>query len=249
MHDRARAIALLQQARDILAERLTERILECRDQILEDALGLSYSSEIDAIQEQIGQRLNHVNLLLNNLPTVEEAPLPDEPEPATATPVLGYEMTQQGMQVDNSAVDALSNDSTLPVPTATASHAAAVHQTVPPSSVIYVAADGNSSTVPNFQDFVRYALANDVEQAGRVLAELLEVTPERGRQCAQRFRDQLRERPQFLHKAMTLRQELASGSINGALILLWECFGLQGMESIAALQTLKSRLAATNTPA
>ena len=90
---------------------------------------------------------------------------------------------------------------------------------------------------------MKYALANDVDQAGRVLAGLLEVSAERGRECAQRFRDQLRERPQFLHKAMTLRQELASGSINGALILLWECFGLQGMESIAALQTLKARMA------
>lgn len=230
MHDRVRAIALLQQARDILAERLTERILECRDQILEDALGLSYSSEIDAIQDQIGQRLNHVNLLLNNLPHVEEAPLPEEPEVATATPVLSYESPAENATAETALIAA----------TETAAPAA-------PSTVIYVAADGNSSTVPNFQDFVRYALANDVEQAGRVLAELLEVPAERGRQCAQRFRDQLRERPQFLHKAMTLRQELASGSINGALILLWECFGLQGMESIAALQTLKSRLA-TNSP-
>lgn len=243
MQDRARAISLLQQARDILAERLTERILESRDQILEDALGLSYSSEIDAIQDQIGQRLNHVNLLLNNLPSVEEAPLPEEPEAAQSTPVIGYEVSTQGVTADGATAEA-----TLPVPTAVSVHGVAAGQTMPPSSVIYVAADGNSSTVPNFQDFVRYALANDVEQAGRVLADLLEVTPERGRQCAQRFRDQLRERPQFLHKAMTLRQELASGSINGALILLWECFGLQGMESIAALQTLKSRLAETNSP-
>ena len=36
-----------------------------------------------------------------------------------------------------------------------------------------------------------------------------------------------------------------AGSINGALILLWECFGLQGMESITALQSLRSRLTAT----
>lgn len=240
MNDRTRAIALLQQARDILAERLTERLLECRDQILEDALGLSYSSEIDAVQEQIGQRLNHVNLLLNNLPTIEEAPLPDEPEAATAPPVLSFETptpsTTGEMEV------ATITEAAPPIPTAAAA------QTMPTASIIYVAADGNSSTVPNFQDFVRYALANDVEQAGRVLAELLEVPAERGRQCAQRFRDQLRERPQFLHKAMTLRQELASGSINGALILLWECFGLQGMESIAALQTLKSRLAVANSP-
>lgn len=233
MHDRARAISLLQQARDILVERLTERVLECRDTILEDALGLSYSSEIDAIQDQIGQRLNHVNLLLNNLPPVDEAPLPDDSVPLEPAPVLGYEPAEsESRQV---AVQEAAVETTGEMDSETA--------TLAQSSVIYVAPDGNSSTVPNFQDFVKYALANDVDQAGRVLAGLLEVSAERGRECAQRFRDQLRERPQFLHKAMTLRQELASGSINGALILLWECFGLQGMESIAALQTLKARMA------
>jgi hypothetical protein len=233
MHDRARAISLLQQARDILVERLTERVLECRDTILEDALGLSYSSEIDAIQDQIGQRLNHVNLLLNNLPPVDEAPPPDDSVPLEPAPVLGYEPAESESR--QLAVHEAAVETSVEMDSETA--------TLAQSSVIYVAPDGNSSTVPNFQDFVKYALANDVDQAGRVLAGLLEVSAERGRECAQRFRDQLRERPQFLHKAMTLRQELASGSINGALILLWECFGLQGMESIAALQTLKARMA------
>ena len=138
MQDRARAIALLQQARDLLAERLTERILECRDQILEDALGLAYSSEIDAIQEQIGQRLNHVNLLLNNLPPQDEPPPVEDPEPAAAQPVLGYE----GAETPASAATA-----TAPLPTLGANSAAAQAETALPSSVIYVARDGNSSTV------------------------------------------------------------------------------------------------------
>ena len=75
-----------------------------------------------------------------------------------------------------------------------------------------------------------------------MLAGLLDVSQNRGRECARRFQEQLAERPQFLQKAMTLRSELAAGSVNGALLLLWECFGLQGLESIAALQSLKTRL-------
>jgi hypothetical protein len=222
MHDRARAIALLHQARDILAERLTERLLEGRDAILEDALGLAYSSEIDAIQEQIGQRLNHVNLMLNNLPPLEEAP-PSHPEdvvPLAPAPVLGYEPTE--------------------APEPTVGPAPAALRTAP--SVIYVGAHGETAPSPDLHDFIRFVFAGDLERAVIVLMPLLDVGVERARECAERFREQVRERPQLLHRAMELRQELAAGSINGALLLLWECFGLQGIESIAALQSLRTHL-------
>ena len=222
MQDRARAISLLQQARDILAERLTERLLESRDEILEDALGLAYSSEIDAIQEQIGQRLNHVNVMLNNLPPLDEAPPPRSEDivPFAPAPVLGYEPSA-AQESSNSPMPA----ATLPVP-----------------SVIYLGAHGETAPAPDVHDFVRFVFAGDLERAAVVLMPLLDVPADRARECAERFRDQVRERPQLLHRAMELRQELAAGSINGALILLWECFGLQGLESIAALQSLRTQL-------
>lgn len=222
MHDRARAISLLQQARDILAERLTERLLEGRDAILEDALGLAYSSEIDAIQDQIGQRLNHVNLMLNNLPPLEEAPPPraEDIVPFAPAPVLGYEPS------------AIPEAASSPTPVAT--------MTAP--SVIYVGTQGDTALSPDLHDFVRLVFAGDLDRAAVVLMPLLDVAADRARECAERFRDQVRERPQLLHRAMELRQELAAGSINGALILLWECFGLQGLESIAALQSLRTHL-------
>ena len=77
MNDRSRAIDILRRARDLLAERLTERILESRDEILADAMGLSYQSEIDAIYEQLGARLNHVSSMLGSLPPETEL-APDE---------------------------------------------------------------------------------------------------------------------------------------------------------------------------
>jgi hypothetical protein len=227
MHDRARAIALLQQARDILAERLTERLLESRDAILEDALGLSYSSEIDAIQEQLAQRLNYVNTMLNNLPPVEEAP-PPRPEdivPMTPAPVLAYEPAGDSAETPSPAIPAA-----LAAP-----------------SVIYVGPHGESAPAPDLHDFVRLSFTGDEDRAAAVLAALLNVSPERARHCAERFRSQVREHPQLLHRAIELRRELAGGSINGALILLWECFGLQGMESVAALQALRARLTSVTT--
>lgn len=47
--------------------------------------------------------------------------------------------------------------------------------------------------------------------------------------------------PDLFGKAMKLRSDLESGNVNGALMLLWECFGLQGLESLGVLQTLKTR--------
>lgn len=226
MNDRARAIALLQQARDILTERLTERLLESRDTVLEDALGLAYSSEIDAIVDQIGQRLNNINVLLNNLPPQEDSPPPqaDDIVPLVAAPVLGYEPTTTETASAEPSLDALEESAAVA------------------PAVIYVGADGEPTVVPSFQDFVSLVLAGDLEGGAAVLAPLLNLPGERARQCSERFRDQLREQPQFLQKASGLRNELAAGSVNGALLLLWECFGLQGLESVTALQSLRSRV-------
>ena len=43
-------------------------------------------------------------------------------------------------------------------------------------------------------------------------------------------------------KAMSLRKEVATANFNSSLVLLYECFGLQGLEAISVLQTLMGRL-------
>jgi hypothetical protein len=243
MNDRARAIAVLQQARDILAERLTEQVLEARDSILEDAIGLSYSSEIDAIQEQIGQRLNNVNMLLNNLPPIEDAPPPtaDDVTPASP-PALAYqpESTLALASIESTSVETASIESAL-------ADDSDMDDSGPILSAVAVDEAEDARAMPiSFQSFAERIMANDVDGAGIVLAGLFDVSVDRGRQCARRFQEQLSERPQFLQKAMGLRHELTSGSVNGSLILLWECFGLQGIESLSALQSLKARMNASS---
>lgn len=249
MNDRARAISVLQQARDILAERLTERILESRESILEDALGLSYSSEIDAVQEQIGMRLNNVHMLLNNLPPLEDAPAPtdEEEEQQPQGPIaIGYEPEQPANSVIELPAGTFYSESATHEMQDTAMVVATAQPSSPTAqpSLPVVAAAATPVLQPpviSFQAFAERVLANDVEGAGTVLAGLFDVSGVRGRDCAKRFQEQLAERPQMLQKAMGLRGELASGSVNGALLVLWECFGLQGLESLAALQALKTR--------
>lgn len=254
MNDRARAISVLQQARDILAERLTERILESRDSILEDALGLSYSSEIDAVQEQIGMRLNNVHMLLNNLPPMDDAPsATDEDEESSSPIAIGYEPESPQSPAIEMPGNTFYADSTLhemkvhdmkESAVVVASSQSTAPQPIAGQSLVPQVQTSQSALQPqtiSFQAFAERVLANDVEGAGTVLAGLFDVSGPRGRDCAKRFQEQLAERPQFLQKAMGLRSELASGSVNGALLVLWECFGLQGLESIAALQALKTR--------
>ncbi|MGK0220661.1 MAG: hypothetical protein ACI9HE_004173 [Planctomycetota bacterium] len=70
MVDRLRARTVLTRARDILAERMCEMILESEEGLVQDAQGTSYMDEIGTVYEQVGGRLNHVNTLLSHLPAL-----------------------------------------------------------------------------------------------------------------------------------------------------------------------------------
>jgi hypothetical protein len=208
MNERARALAILKQARDLLTDRLTARIVESRDAILEDAAGLSYTSELEAIYDQVGARLVHVNALLANLPSSDEPAMPDATRPqqlltmAPGDPVF-------------------------------------VASTSPPHIELTEAAPPDAPA--SFQSFVQQIVAGEVDAAGATLAGLLELEQSRAARCAQRFHERLTQEPDFLTKAMQLRHALRSGSVNDVLMMLWECFGLQGVEAVSAYQTLQSR--------
>jgi hypothetical protein len=205
MNDRSRAIDILKRARDLLAERLTERILDSRDDILADAMGLAYQSEIDAVYEQVGARLNHISAMLGSLPPENEPP---EEQPTAET----------GKDA------AFSGPTALPAPRPIAGYL--------------------STREPvSFRTFGLQVQSGDLGGAGSSLAALFNISPERGERCAQHFFSRLRENPAVMMKAQELRHELAKGNFNESLALLWECFGLQGVESIGVIQALRSHLA------
>jgi hypothetical protein len=230
MNDRARAIALLKQARELLAERLTERILAGSDELLEDAAGFSYMGEIEALYEQIGTRLVHVSQMLSNLPPVNDPPEGDfvsDGAPAAASEESASD--EAAHQVGESGTESIIVGGPLGLKTPGLPG--------PAISDLVLA-----SRPPSFQTFAAQIHFGDIESAGRTLAALFGVEESRGVQCATVFAERLENEPGFLAKAMQLRKELEKDGINAAIMLLHECFGLNGLECVGVLQTLRANL-------
>jgi hypothetical protein len=202
MDNRQRARKILEEARELLADRLVEQIVESGDGILEDAEGYSYMDEIDSLQERIGGRLNNINVMIGNLPASE--PVRKEPMPvAEEAPVSSV-----------GSKEAVAEEASPPVPV-------------------------------NFALFGQQIAANDIDGAGRTLSELLDVDQTLARRCATAFRDRLNEDPTTIQKTMRLRSKLMAGEHNDSLMILWDCFGLQGLQAVTVLQTLRASMAAT----
>lgn len=217
MNERARAIAVLKQAREMLAERLTERVLEGREDLLEDASGFSYMGEIEAIYEQIGSKLVHISQMISNLPATPDAP-------ASAAEESG---SPGGLDDGGSESIIVGGPVGLKPPA------------LPGPATSEFAAPARSAS---FQTFAVEIQSGDIESAGQTLATLFGVETPRGIQCAAVFAERLENEPGFLTKAMQLRKELEKDGINAAIMLLYECFGLTGLECIGVLQTLRANL-------
>ncbi|WP_425615177.1 hypothetical protein NA78x_005077 [Anatilimnocola sp. NA78] len=226
---RNRAIAILTEAREILAARLTERVLDSAEEILNDARGESYMNDIDAVYEQVGVKLSHITQMLGNLPAEEVQPQTNQfrtddfgsqDYPVVAEETISHDMVAANprpalvgpMYVSAPALPAPKVDSAYPEEEA------------------------------SFQRFVLQVQSSDVRAAGRTLASLFAISESRALLCAATFAERWRRDPEFITRAMQLRTEVTSGSYNGALVLLFECFGLTGIESIGVLQALQNRV-------
>lgn len=195
--------------------RLTERVLDSEESILDDARGESYMGEIDALYEQIGTPLVHLNQILSNLPQDDDVQVHDT-HTVHATAHSYAEIVPP----------AWPDVPALPAPRGSA---ATVSEDVVPVS---------------FQTFAAQVQAEDIVGAGETLSYLFDIPPQRAARCAEHFRQQMREDADFFVKAMQLRRELTGGSHNGAIMMLYQCFGLNGVESIGVYQVLKTRLQA-----
>jgi hypothetical protein len=184
---------------------------------LEDARGESFSSEIDSLHEQIGARLNQVNVMLAGLSLQDEDPAP----PASGSLVPPPHSRRRNQR--EIPAEAPFGFDPEPAPGETGS-----------AAIKYPA-----SSYPLFiQDIVR----RDLPSAGRRLAEVLGTTPSQGEHYATRFREQLDQDPGFLAKVHSLRQALEWEYDDQAKELLTECFGLEGLECTAAMQLLRGWL-------
>jgi hypothetical protein len=237
MNDRSRATEILQKARNILAERLTELVLDQRDELLDDARGDSYMNEIESLYEQIGVKLSHVGQMLSNLPA-------EEPSPAqTHAAAAQHNVTAQHSAENTFTV------ATEPAP----NFDSVTHDTTPaligPLFVATPALPAPKSSEPPkhratnsaLQAFAAQIQAGDLLAAGRTLAMLFDVEEPRAIACAATFAQRVRKEAAFFRKAMELRTELHSANPQRALLLLLDCFGLSRGESAEILRNLHRR--------
>lgn len=227
MSDRNEALAVLKQARDALLARMTEAILEQAEEIVADAEGHSFLSEIETLYDQMGNKLAHLNQMISNLPA--------EPQP----------------QEDAFAYDREDHAEEAPKPRLPHFPVAAQAEIeLSPSSVqredlIGLPAPGVSQPkAPAFARFVSHIEQGETDQAGDVIAQILGLSSFSGIKCAETFAARYECDTAVVVKAMRIRQELTQHRFNDALMLMHECFGLQGIEAMIALQKMREIIAA-----
>jgi len=222
MDDRCRALEILREARDLLAQRLTERVLESGEALLDDARGDSYLGDIESIYDQFGLKLAHLNQLINNLPVEMAAP---PPGPISDPPPVPPEEAAPVQEIILTKPPAITGPLIIAPPA------------LPGPMLVEDAVA--TPTLPLFAAQIR---DDNLRDAARTLSVLLDISEARGMQCVRIFHRRWNEDETFVLKALQLRGEVIAGSYNAALMILAECFGLVGIEAIGVLQALRNRL-------
>jgi len=231
MNDRMRAIGILKEAREILAQRLQEKVLDQSEEILADARGDSYMNDIDGVYEQVGLRLSHVSQMLSNLPAEAEPPFSSNVHAnhtAEDTFTVATEPAHNADAIVTHTLPALAGPVYLATPALPA----------PRQDAAMLAGESSIS----FQTFAVQIQANNLLAAGQTLAELFELDEPRAIACTVTFAEHLHSEPGFLRKVTQLRHELHDGRKSAAMLLLLECFGMTSGEAASVLHSIRSRL-------
>jgi hypothetical protein len=130
--------------------------------------------------------------------------------------------------------------------TATAGLLAAPESAAPEDVEVVSTAVGVPISGPvNWETVVGHVQAHKADVGTALLSDYFGVDVAKAARCTQTFQEKVQQTPEILASAMRLGLEVRRGSVNSSIMLFWECFGLQGTEAIAAMQTLKARLAST----
>ena len=221
MSDRTRAIEVLKKARDLLASRLTDRIVEMEEEILDDACGFSFMGEIESLHEQIGAKLLHLSQMISALPA--------ESQHGSATPFEHDSSTPAWDPIDV-APEALS------LTHDTCSEQALILPAPRISEVIAATPQPIS-----LQTFAAQILVGDLETASRSLELLFACRRELAIRCAHRFYEKYLQDPSMLIRVQRLRQAIGEGSEALPLLLLQECFELNQVDATTVLAELRQR--------
>jgi hypothetical protein len=219
MNERSLAISILQSARDRLSQRLTQRVIESRGEIEDDADGGSYLSEIETLYDQLGSRLAHVNAMLSNLPPVA-APAPAD---ATATEIIYADLASAyptGFEVETAGQPPMLG---LPAPA------------------------GSSARVedPLAEVLARIATqvqVGDMTGAARQISECFDLRPSQARRWARSFARQITRYPELPGRLTQLAGVLDEADEQAAAALVAECFETQAAEVLGLVRALRRRL-------
>ena len=234
MTDRTRAAEILKEARAILSERLTEKVLEQGEDLLADARGDSYMNEIESLYEQVGHKLSHVSQMLSNLPAEE----PSAPQTHTAAAQHSAEDTFIVEATPPANSEVFVQDT---IPALLGPHYVASPPALPAPTAKAVDPAKERAINSGLQAFAALIQAGDLLAAGRALAALFELEEPRAIACAATFAQRVRNESAFFRKAMELRKELHNSNPQRALVLLLDCFGLSRGESAEVLRNLQRR--------
>jgi len=241
MDSHAQAIAILQNARDALAARLTQRVIEAQQEIEDDAEGGTYFSEIEAIYDQLGGRLAHLNAMLSNLPPAPAQSYSD----TTASEIVYADLAASPSSTldPTSTLDPssmLDIDATNPL-TLLALPAPAHSEETPPHGEEPQSETAAEPMVEVFAGIVLSAQAGDLTGAARLISEIFDVRPSLARRGAQAFARQLERYPDLGRRFEQLGSAIAETNEYAAATLLGECFEFQAIDSLLLVRALKNQ--------
>ena len=90
-----------------------------------------------------------------------------------------------------------------------------------------------------FKEFAMAIQGGDMSLTGRMLSQLTGIPAEAGLSAATFFSQKLESEPGSFMKVMQIRSEIQTGNNNAAMMLIMECFNVDGMPAMQALESMK----------
>lgn len=94
----------------------------------------------------------------------------------------------------------------------------------------------------DFRAFVLAAMSRRADIAGKILTDILGLSPQGAEKAGQYFIDQMRIDPNFMEQAMQLRVAVQNNTSNEGILLLLKCFNIKGPKAILVWETIKNKL-------
>jgi|GEM_PF-1207039 len=93
--------------------------------------------------------------------------------------------------------------------------------------------------VVTFKEFAQAIQSEDLRRAGEILSQLMGISTVDGLAAATFFREKLGDNPGLFRHVMQIRTEIQNGKNNAAMKLVMDCFNLDGLNAMQALEKLR----------